>query len=112
MTNAHEFIGIIHKFSIPTQIQILIKFYPFLYHLYQFIQYPNSKCLPVLGVPFVQDLLQEKKRKEKKERKEREGAVRILFFFFFSLSCFLSFTKKKRGRIFKKGEKKKEKNVR
>jgi len=112
MTNAYEFIGIIHKFSTPTQIQILIKFYPFLYHRYQFIQYPNSKCLPVLGVPFVQDLFQEKKRKEKKRKKRERGCREnfVLFFLFPFLFSFLH--EEKRGRIFKKGEKKKEKNVR
>ena len=54
-----------------------------------------------------------RKRKGNKRKKRERGAVRILFCFsiFFSLSCFLSITEKKRGRIFflKKREKKKEK---
>ena len=58
------------KSSTPTQIQ-MIKFYPFLYHLFQFIEYPNFKCLPVQEVLIDANFLQEERKKKKK--KGRKG---------------------------------------
>jgi len=57
------------KLSTPTQIH-MIKFYPLLYHLYQFVEYPNSKCLPVQEVLIDANLLQNKRKKKNKERME------------------------------------------
>jgi len=50
----------------------MIKFYPFIYHLYQFVHSSNSEGLRVQGVPISANLLQTKKKREKERKKKRK----------------------------------------